>query len=421
MALKKLNLSDVIWSVVAVGIVAVGIIGFNTLGALRAPVAPVPVERKVPLVEAAPLQQHVGPLPISGRGFIRPRQQLALAAVLPGRVVELHPSLLSLGRVDQGEMLVQLDDRIARATLAQTESDIRSIKARLALNATQLERAESLRKRGAVSQEVLDQRLAEREELTSSLSSLNSARDSARISLEAMRIVAPFDAQILSRSVELGSIAGQGQPLAELFTPDALEVTVALEEREAALVPDLFNRGNASASVTVSFAGRQYRWSGTVTRVGPQLSALTRTLDVTITLDDGAGVADDNAHPLSAGTPPALVNAWASVTINGHSNQPLHAIPLHAMREDNTIWLVANNTLHIVAVQRVHQEQNTAYIALDQSGLDFDPSTAQLVTSLLTAPVDGMPVALVSETGKPLTGDAVNEQLTLVLDKAVVQ
>lgn len=406
MSPRGFNVSDVFWSVVAVAIISAGVLGFKMLGALREPVEPAPVERTIPLVEALPLQLHTGPLPVSGSGYIQPRQRITLAAETPGRVVELHPAMFTLGRVDKGETLVQLDDRMAIAAVERAESDIESVQARLALNASQMERATTLRKRGVISQEELDQRLAERDELTSSLSSLESARESARISLESMRIAAPFDAQIMSRAVDVGSIAGQGQQLAEVFTPDALEVTISLEEREAALIPDLFSQGNAAASVSVSFADRHYVWPGNVTRVSAQLSRTTRTLDVTITLADGAGVAATDAQlPLSSGTPPALVNAWAKVTINGQSNESVHAIPLQAMREDDTIWLVAAGTLRVVPVVRVHEEQGIAYVVLDPSVSASDDNRLQLVTSLLTATVDGMPVSVVSSNGEPAAED----------------
>ena len=396
MSNRRLPWSDLGWSAVALGIIVAGIVGFKVLEALRVPVKAALVERSVPLVEVNVLPRHNGVLPITGRGFVQPRQQVALATEVPGRVVELHPTMFSLGKVRQGEVLVQLDNRNAQAALERAESDIQSIEARLELNASQLERAQTLRRRGVISQEELDQRLAERDELGGSLASLASARESARLSLESTQIKAPFDAQILSRNIEVGAIAVQGQALAQLFAPESLEVTVALEEREAALIPDLFSQGQAAAQVSIEFAGRLVQWPASVTRVGSSLSRSTRTLDVTVKIHQDDPLSASDTADLSSGTPPVLVNAWATVSINGVSSETLYAVPMQALREDNKVWLVIDDVLRIMPVRRIHDGTDTAYVALEAAAND----EIQLITSLLTAPVDGMPVTIVSSTSE---------------------
>lgn len=408
MSNRRLFFTHLLWLLIALGIVAVSVTGFKILELLKEPVETVAVDRATPLVEIESLKRHVGSIPIISRGFIRPRQQVALAAEIAGRVVGVHPQVFILGRVKKGDVLVRLDDRRAKADLARAESDIKSVKARHALNVTRVKRTQKLRARGAVSQEVLDQHLAERDELSASLAGVESARKNASILLEAMQIVAPFDGQIISRDIEIGAIAGQGQILTELFTPDELEVTVALEEREAALIPNLFSQGQASAEISVEFADRRYIWPASIARVSSHLSEKTRTLDVVVKVHPNVEkILPDSRSPLSSGTPPILVNAWATVMIDGRYSEPLFAIPLEALRENDTVWLVSEGTLNIVPIMRVHEEDRIAYVSIESTPAGVDLDTAQLVTSLLSVPIEGMRVRVVS----PLANSTIRQNL----------
>ena len=399
MSPRRALVSDVLWSLVAVAILVGGVLGFRALGALSEPIAASPVDRVVPSVEAVALERRAGPVPVVGEGFVRAAREVEIAAERAGRIVELHRAVRDRGRVREGEVLVRLDDRDARATLARADSDIAATEARLELNTTQLERTRTLRGRGVVSEDALDQALSRQSELEGSLASLRSARRSAEVALEATRVVAPFDGRILSKAAETGAVVGAGQALATLASVDALEVTVALDEAGAALVPGLFEGGGAGApaAVALRFAGTVHEYPARVARVAPALDEATRTLDVTVALAGGGAPQDGApAAALPAGVPPALVNAWATVTIDGAAPpalaDALFAVPASAVREGDTLWLVADGALRIVGARTVRVENGTAWVHPESP-----PAGASLVTSVLPAPVDGMPVAVVAD------------------------
>ena len=436
---RRALLSDVLWSLVAVGILAAGAAGFVALGALREPIVAAPVERVVPPVDAAPLRRHDGPVPVVAEGFVRPVREVGVAVETPGRVVEVHPALRARGRVREGEVLVRLDDRAAQAALTRAESDIASTQARLELNTTQLERTRTLRRRGVVSEDALDQALSRQSELEGTLASLASARRSAEVALDATRVLAPFDGRVLSKRVEVGEVVGAGQAVATLASVDELEVTVALEEDAAALVPGLFDDGSgdgttdgttgeaaggtggggAPATVTARFADRAYEYPARVARVVPALDAATRTLDVTVALTGDGAAVDGKAPP--SGTPPALVNAYASVRIDGAApaGEPLYAVPSSTVREAGTLWLVAGGALRIVDADVLRVEDDTSYVRLADA-----PPEALLVTSVLPAPVDGMPVAVTDAAGEADEGDGEGDgttgDLTLLREPASI-
>lgn len=402
--LDRERLADVFWVVIALVIIVAGALGFGLLGALRTPVEAVPVVRTVPLVETAIAQWHGGSVPVSGKGFIRPAQQVELSVEISGRVMSLHPAVQSRGRVSEGEIIARLDDRAAKASLERARSDIDSTQAQLNLNRTQLERARALKKRGVITEDELDRRLAEEATLKASLASLSSALESARVALDATRIKAPFDGQVLEKHAELGAVLNPGQPVVTLFTPDLLEVSVALEESEAALIPGLFESmsstsgegpgqtSNTEASVSLSFAGKVRTWPASIQRIAPTLSARTRTLGVTVRLDQSDS---------TAGAAPVLINAWANVEIAGRSELPVLAVPSEQIRPADSLWLVVEGKLRIVDVSIVQVNEQISYVSLDESVLGTSVENARLVTSVLATPVHGMPVQLVDFNSAP--------------------
>jgi RND family efflux transporter MFP subunit len=379
-------MKDAFWLVVAVALVGAGFYGFRYLGEVRPEVAAQPVERPIVLVDTIVPERFTDPVPIRGDGFIRPFREVALASETSGRVVDLHPALDRRGRFAAGEVLIRLDDASARAALEQTDANIASTEARLDLVETQLARAETLRTRGVISQEQLDTLQSQRTELTASLTALRAGRRTAEIALDRTAITAPFDGAVLASTVELGAVANPGQSLATLYSIDQLEVTVPVRQADAALIPGLFDGNQGSARVTADFAGRSYQWDARIARVDNALDTRTRTLNVTLRLENETAQRVDG-EAAASGVPPALINAFARVTIDGMSEEGLYAIPSTAYRDGDTVWAFVDETLQILPAQRLHVDGERSFVRL--SGLA--PGT-EIVTSSLNTAFAGMKV-----------------------------
>ncbi|MEL6677600.1 MAG: efflux RND transporter periplasmic adaptor subunit [Pseudomonadota bacterium] len=385
-------LGDIFWLAVAVAIVAGGVLGFQYLGANRTVVEPEPFERSITLVDGAVPERFTEAVPVRGEGFVTAMRELAVAAETSGRIVEMHPAIDTRGKVAAGEVLVRLDDRAARASLAQTEANIASTQARLDLNQTQVTRAESLRRRGVIPQEQLDQLLATQTELTATLNSLRAARDSAEIALDRLTVRAPFDGAVLRKHAELGAVVSPGQAIADIFTDDALEVTVPIRQADAALIEGLFDGARVPAQVQAKFGGQDYVWQGEVRRVENTLDTTTRTLNVTVALLDRDAGRRTSGTALPSGAPPALLNAFANVTIDGARFDGLYAIPSTSLRSDGDVWLAQDGTLSVLPAEVVHVDGEQTFVRLPNL-----PGEALLITSALETPVPGMDVQVVGQ------------------------
>ncbi len=384
------GLRELFWIAVAVAVVFGGITGFRYLGENREVIEPTVVERPTTLVETAEIFLINSPLPIRGEGFMQPHRSANLASQVGGQVIELHPAITERGVFKQGEVLVRLDDSAERATLTQTQANIDGTRARLDLNQILLERTEKLRSTGSASQASLDQVRSTQQELSASLNSLIAAQNVAEVSLGRKIVTAPFDGAVLSKNLDIGSVVNGGQAIAEIFTEDRMEIDVPVREADAALIPGLFEGASPSATVSVRFAGQSFEWDAEVTRVAPTLDQRTRTLTVTVELIDITGARATGSSILASGAPPALINSFANVVIEGPQPDATYAVPSTALRGGSELWLLTpsegdGGTLKIVPATLVHVDNETSYVT---SALI--PEGARLITTALSTPQEGM-------------------------------
>ena len=218
------------------------------------------------------------------------------------------------------------------------------------------------------------------------------AQQSASIAVKSKQIIAPFSGAVLEKLQEVGSVVASGQSIAEIYTNNQMEVVIPVREAEAALIPGMFEGGTAKAKVNVGFAGQTYQWNAHVSRVDPALDPRTRTLSVSIGLDNIGKPIPLNPNSTSFGTIPALINAFAKVQIDGIEKTHTYAIPSTAIRSGNKIWLFEvaeqdRGKLRSVDVRPTHFDGETTYVVVDNW-----PSNTRLILTTLAAPTPGMPL-----------------------------
>ncbi|MBT6507439.1 MAG: HlyD family efflux transporter periplasmic adaptor subunit, partial [Marinovum sp.] len=203
---------------------------------------------------------------------------------------------------------------------------------------------------------------------------------------------APFSGAVLEKLQEVGSVVASGQSIAEIYTNNQMEVIIPVREAEAALIPGMFEDITAKARVNVGFAGQTYQWNAHVSRVDPALDPRTRTLSVSIGLDNVGKPVLLNPNSSSFRTIPALINAFAKVQIDGIEQKNTYAIPSTAIRSDNQIWVFEateddRGTLLAVDARPTHFDGETTYVVVDNW-----PAGTRLILTSIAAPKPGMPL-----------------------------
>ena len=168
-------------------------------------------------------------------GTVQPAQDIVLSPRVRGQVIEVSPEFVPGGMVRQGDLLLQIDPADFENALSIRESELLQAEALLEIEDG---RQSLARKELALLGESIDETnraLVLREpqfaSIKSQVSAAKAAVQRAKLDLERTRVVAPFDAQILSRSVNVGSQVGPGDDLGQLVGIEEYWIMAAVPVR----------------------------------------------------------------------------------------------------------------------------------------------------------------------------------------------
>jgi membrane fusion protein (multidrug efflux system) len=168
--------------------------------------------------------------------------------------------------VEQGDLIIQLDDTIARAQLA-------ALRAQERLARLRFERQQALTRRDISSAETLD-------EVTAELQRLRAEIEAQQEAIDQKTIEAPFSGRLGIRQVSLGRYVEPGQPLVTLQNLDTLYANFTLPEQA-------YPRVAEGQTVTVHVASYpEQRFTGQITAIDPKIDPSTRNFTVQGTLSN---------------------------------------------------------------------------------------------------------------------------------------
>jgi RND family efflux transporter MFP subunit len=225
--------------------------------------------------------------------------------------------------------------------------------------------------------------VAKEPQLAAAMAGLKADRadlDRALLNLERTKLKAPFAGRVSQEDVGIGQYVSPGQPVAELYSTEAAEIVLPLEDKDAFWfhIPG-FTPGTSSgssATVRAQIAGRELTWMGKVVRTEGKLDERTRTINVVVRVKDPY-----------AEKPPLAVGLFVTVDIEGRTLPDAVLIPRSGLRERNLVWIVDNdNRLRFreVEVARVQGDE-----VLVTAGLE---NGERVVTTPLKVVSDGMAV-----------------------------
>jgi len=229
--------------------------------------------RAVSVVAVAPREIQGG---LIASGALIPREDIAVYPQLTGyRVAKV---LVDVGaRVGAGQPLVQLDDTLLRAQLAQ-QTALAVQQAALADEAdAQAARVKGLDNEGLLSQEQIDTRRYAARSARAQAAAQNAAAQDLRTKEGLMVLRAPRAGLVIERNVRLGDLAGPGTTPWYRIAQDS-QVELAADVGEDALSK---LRPGATATVTLA-DGTQA--PGVVRLVSPAVDPTTKLGKVRITL-----------------------------------------------------------------------------------------------------------------------------------------
>jgi membrane fusion protein (multidrug efflux system) len=239
-------------------------------------------------------------------------------------------------RVKAGELLFVIDREPYIAALAQAKAGLAQSEAALAQSQRDLERAESLQKLDAVSQQELDAAVAKNKANLASIDAGKGAVRAAELNLGFTTIVSPIDGVVGRAQLRQGGmVTANSTLLTTVYETDRMYVNFSISERRMlTLQRDLGRAPNQDVSTPPPF--RLYLADGSLYPQIPKLNFIdpavdTRTGTLAIRLE-----VDNPQHLLHAGQ-------FARVQVSQQQDPSAIVLPQRAILDQqgqNYVWIV---------------------------------------------------------------------------------
>jgi len=209
-------------------------------------------------VEVVEARQGVLTNNIRGTGRIITRKQVNLTSAMPGQLARIFVE--EGGIVKKGDVLATLDDREAKVGLKRAKVELAIIKSDVSLKTWSLKELKQTQDAGSVISAMVKDLEAG---LVSAKGKQRIAEEELRamqLSLERLKIVAPFDAVVLESYAVEGLWAEASEPLFKLIDPNRFEAAIKVSGAQALDI-------DVGQPVIMSNNAYADEWEGKVSRV----------------------------------------------------------------------------------------------------------------------------------------------------------
>lgn len=378
-----------------------GAIAAKMIAGMQKPVVQTPPPQ-TPLVRALAVQPASLRMDVHSQGAVEPKSAVVLSAQVSGAVVAVSKNLRPGAFFAAGEPLVTIDEADYRLALVQQDANVARAELRLAQERAEAEVA--LRAWQELEGERQADALATRrlfvEEAQAALAAAQATRARADLDLRRTQLALPFAGRVRTASVDKGQFVSPGQPLAEVYDTEYVEVRLPIPDADAAFLDlPLGPDGGSGPAVELyaDFAGKPCRWQGQIVRTEGEIDRKTRMLTLV------ARVESPFAATPGDGQPPLAVGMFVGATITGRAFDSVLALPRAAVRPDGRILVVsAESRLTARPLPILRRDRDAVYA---QGAL---APGERICTSPIEAFVEGMPVRVLEPQGQdapqPQTG-----------------
>ncbi len=351
-----------------------------------------PAERSY-LVRTATLTPGRERTEISSSGTVIPALRVELKPRVAGRVTRVSPAFRPGGAFAEGEEILALDPEDYRLALAERQADLVRAEAeyRIELGRQDIARREWELLGPGEEGEELDGELALRvpqlKQAEAALAAARAAVRRAELNLERTSVRAPFNAVVISQTVDPGAEVATSTVLGVLAGSDLYWVRLTLPAEELEWFEA--GEGDRGAPVVLRPAGSgegEAAWRGRVIEKEAALVEEGRLARVLV------------AVPRPREGRPLLIGMYLAAAIEGRELEGVFSLPRVALRDGNRVWLRDDDgRLEIREVEVIRSGPDRV---LAGEGL---AAGEELVISDLAAPVPGILLRPIDDQpGEPL-------------------
>jgi RND family efflux transporter MFP subunit len=341
------------------------------------------------LVRVLELKQEDRQVMVHGTGTVEASRRTEIVSRVNGMVEELAPNLVVGGFFSQGELLFRIEDidfRLAvdraRAAVAKAEYDLAREESNSRVARQEWERLQLGDGEGEPNPLVLNE--PQLQKAKADLAGAKAAFRQAEIDLERTVVRAPFNGMITAENIAPGQYVRAGSGLAVITATDFAEIIVPLPPGEEGWLDVPRSGGDQPGSRVVirhQSGGREYTWAGKVSRSLGVIDPASRMARFVVTVEDPYNLGA--ARP--AGHPELAMGMFVEVTFLGERLQGVIGIPRGVMQENNTVWLMdEESTLRMRKIEVLRLEEDKILVG---KGL---AAGERLVLTNFSGAVEGM-------------------------------
>jgi RND family efflux transporter MFP subunit len=329
---------------------------------------------------------------VLSQGVVEPRTKSTLIPEVPGKIIEISPSLREGGFFETDDVLLKIDPLdyntriiVAKRNVAQAKALIEQEQARAQ---QAVENWKRLGKEGDPSPLAL--RKPQLAEAAAQVAAAEAELIKAERDLDRTIIRAPYAGRILDKQVDVGQYVNTGTTLALIYAIDYVEVRLPIRNNDLSFLElpetyrnEPFKRVNLpKVKLTGKLGGRASVWEGRIVRVAGALEARSRQLFAVAQIDDPYSHRED-------GTLPLKINLFVEAEIEGNTLENVFVLPRNAVRASNEVILIDKESkMRRRSVAPLWLSEEIVVVGQD-SGLNAGDV---LCTTPIAFPADGAPV-----------------------------
>ena len=378
-------------------VLAVGVVAAMGIIRSRPQAVQTPPDDSGVLVEVAEVRRLPRRIDVAAQGTVVPAQRVVVQPQVSGRIDAVAANLAPGTILRAGDLIFAIEDADFKLAVAKATAGVAEAAAQMELEQGRGRVAE---REWELFQDELDAEqkaasLALREpQLRSRLSAVQTARANLardRLDLERTVVRSPFNAVVLSESIEVGQIVTPQSQAVTLAGTDAFWVRAAVrtEELDQLRVPGLHGAAHGSRALVRLDAedgdvlpGRIVRLLGDLDTAGRMARVLVEVADP-LGLGSGAGRGDRRGL--------LLLDSYVDLMLEGATVRDLFEVPREWLHEGGNLRMYSDGRLELRPVEVAWRFEDSVCIA---GGLN---EGEMVVTSRLATPIEGMKLRRVDD------------------------
>ncbi len=357
-----------------------------------------PIKIKAPLVSVMQLVSQEITFDIQSQGSVVPRTKTTLISEVSGVVISVSDKFQVGGFFKKGEVLLTIDDITYQVALLRAQAQLESAQAVLIEEQARSQQAEEewlLTGKTLEQAPILALRTPQLKKAQAGVLAAQADLREAKVKLARTKIIAPYDAMLTAKQVDIGQYVTMGASLANTFAIDYAEVRLPVKQRDIAFlnlsrIHQAIDQG-AGVELFYQLAGKKHVWNAKITRYEGVVDSSSRVYYFIAQIDDPYGVLVNSKHE------EIRIGTFVNAKVTGKNVANVTAIPLNAVYSGDTVYLVdSDNRLFIQKINVLRNDMNFAY------SKDEFPADKRLILTKLVTPISNMKLRIDGELDTPV-------------------